>query len=218
MIRPGHRIFPLFLALALPGAAIASPRSGDAPRASGLGDPTVPPPPPGDGSGGDPQGGSEMRKSLALFFVHRARVEIGLADDQVLKLLPLVEKVEESRRASVERRSEFAQQLRRLADNPAAREDEVMPLIRLIDKEEERARLEQDRIREEMLALFTPQQRAKFVLFAHRFRGTLEQKLRDFHRGERGSGPGGFPGERGRWRGERGAPRPDEVPAPNREE
>jgi Spy/CpxP family protein refolding chaperone len=159
------------------------------------------------GPGGRPD---EMRKSLSLFFVHRARVALDLSDDQALKLLPLVEKVEQLRQKSGERRAAIAQQLEEMAGHAVARDDEVVALVRALDQEEDRMRADHLKARDEMMALLTPQQKARFVLFANRLRGAVEDQVRALRRDRRpGDGP----------EGDRGGPEgPDELdPEPPRE-
>ena len=181
-------------------APVAAPR---APQERRLEAPDGERPDAADGGRFGEADGGDLRKSVALFFIHRARVELELSDEQVLKLLPLVEKVEDSRRASESGRGEVVRQLERLRQDPAARDEEVVRLIRELDLSELKMRQEHDRTRDEMLALLNPQQKAGFVLFANRFHGQLERKLMEM-RGPGGPHPG--PGRGGMRPGVPGGP------------
>ena len=134
----------------------------------------------------------EVGRTVSMMVAHRARMALDLSDEQVLKLLPFLDAMEESRRQSIARRRETAAQLERIWREKEPADDEtVMKLIRSLDAEEARARKEQDETRDEMLAILEPHQKAGFVIFAGRLRQRFDRRGTRGGRGPAAMRPGG---------------------------
>jgi Spy/CpxP family protein refolding chaperone len=124
----------------------------------------------------------EAVRMVDAYIAGKLKESLGLTDQQVEKVLPLVTQLHRERRESVHRRIQSLRELRRLLASGTATEAEVdrklLELKRLENEEPLRLR----RNREAVDAAFTPLQQAKFrVLEAE-----VEQKIRSLRRGRAG--------------------------------
>jgi len=143
----------------------------------------------------------EAFRMVDAYIVSNLQESLGLTDEQLKALLPLVMRLHHDRRELVHRRLQNLRELRRLLASGAATEAQVEQRLR------EAKRLENDepttlrRDREAVDAALSPLQQAKFrVLEAE-----VEQKIRGLRSRMRGR-----PGPRGR----RGVPTREPSPQP----
>jgi hypothetical protein len=157
----------------------ASPASGAQPR-------------PGEG-GVEPQaerrgGRDEAFKMIDAYIVSNLQESLELTDEQFVKLLPLVKRLQSDRRALLQRRQQPLMELRRLLASGGATEEKVTELLRQVKaaEAEEPAVLRKDR--DAVDAALTAVQQAKFRVFE----AEVEHKIRELMKQIRGQrrGPG----------------------------
>jgi len=168
----------LVLALALAPGQAARPE-GDRPS---------PPPRPRD----------EAAKMIEAYLVSNLQESLGLSDDQFVKLLPLVKKLQSDRRDAMQSRQRLVRELRRSLKSGTATESMVVEQLKELKAAEAdgpaRTRKDLDAID----AVLTPLQQAKFRVLEV----DIEQKIRELLGQIRrarppGQGPGQGPGREG---------------------
>jgi hypothetical protein len=145
-----------------------------------------------------PRDREEAFRMVDAYIAGRLKESLGLNDQQVAKVLPLVTQLHRDRREAVHRRMQSLREMRRLLASGTATQPEVeQKLLELKGLEsDEPLRLRRDR--EAVDAALSPLQQAKFrVLEAE-----VEQKIRSLRHGR--------PGRPGSRRG----PPSDEEPPP----
>lgn len=152
----------------------------------------------GEGPGGRSR--DEAFKMVDAYIVSNLQESLGLSDDQFTRLLPLVMKLHNDRRAGVHRRIQNLRELRRLLASGTATEAQVAERLLEIKRLENDEVLRRDR--EAVDAALTPLQQAKFRVLE----SEVEQKIR----GLRGRMQMGRPGGRSR----RQAPAEGDSPQP----
>ena len=116
-----------------------------------------PPGPPGDRRPRD-----EAAKMVDAYIISNLQESLGLSDDQFVKLLPLVKRLQSDRRDAAARRAQTMRQLRRLLASGRASEAQVLDLLKQVKAMESE---EPDRLRRSVAAIdavLTPLQQAKF--------------------------------------------------------
>jgi Spy/CpxP family protein refolding chaperone len=152
-------------------------------------------------AGGGPAAREEIFRMIDAYIVSNLQESLGLTDEQFVKLLPPVKRLQSERRAFAQKRFETLAEARRLLESGTATEPRIAELVRALKTQEaeEPAALQRDR--EAIDALLTPVQQAKFRILEAR----VEQRIRELVARGRGQGLGG-----GRSRGGSGAlPEPD---------
>ena len=114
----------------------------------------------------------EAFKMVDAYIVSNLQESLGLSDDQFTRLLPLVMKLHNDRRASVHRRIQNLRELRRLLASGTATEVQVEERLREIKRIENDDVLRRDR--EAVDAALSPLQQAKFRVLE----SEVEQKIR----------------------------------------
>lgn len=139
----------------------------------------------------------EAFKAVDAYIAGRLKESLGLGDEQVAKVLPLVTQLHRDRREAFHRRVQSLREMRRLLASGSATEAEVQQKLLEVKRLENEEPLRLRRNREAVDAALTPLQQAKFrVLEAE-----VEQKIRSLRHGRSGR-----PGFR--------RPPPDEEPQP----
>lgn len=142
---------------------------------------------------GPPRPNEEAFKMVDAYIVSNLQESLDLTDEQFVKLLPLVKKLQSDRRALAQRRMQAMGELRRTLQSGGSTEAHVAALLRDIKavEAEEPATLARDRAAVD--AALTPLQQAKFrvleIEVEQRIRRLLEQI-----RMNRGPQPGRRPG------------------------
>jgi Spy/CpxP family protein refolding chaperone len=135
------------------------------------------------------------------YIASNLRESLGLTEEQLAKLLPLVTRLHHDRRELVHRRLQNLRELRVLLASGAATEAQVAQRLAEAKRLESEEPMRLRRDREAVDAALSPLQQAKFrVLEAE-----VEQKIRGLRGRMRGR-----PGTRGR----RGGPAPEAPPQP----
>jgi Spy/CpxP family protein refolding chaperone len=139
----------------------------------------------------------EAFKMVDAYIAGKLKESLGLGDEQVARVLPLVTQLHRDRREAFQRRMQSLREMRRLLASGAATEAEVQQKLLEVKRLENDEPLRLRRDREAVDAALTPLQQAKFRVLE----SEVEQKIRSLRRG--GSGR---PGSR--------RPPPDEEPQP----
>lgn len=136
---------------------------------------------------GDP-GVGELREAIRQFFENRLREELGLTDEQLTAIRPLVEEIERSRAAARRERMLTVRSLN-LGLRDGADDADLQQLLDRLDgiagKERARELSVMGRIDERL----TVRQRVQFRFFIEAFRRNMEERIRQL-RDERERGFG----------------------------
>ena len=136
--------------------------------------PGAPPPdsplPPGEGRPRE-----DIAKMIDAYIISNLQEGLGLSDEQFVKLLPLVKRLQNDRRGLAQRRQRTVMELRRLLQSGTATDARVSELLRELKtiETEEPALIRRDR--DALDALLTPLQQAKYRLMEVE----LERRLRE---------------------------------------
>jgi Spy/CpxP family protein refolding chaperone len=130
------------------------------------------PPPLGPRPGGPRE---EAARMVDAYVLSNLQESLGLSDDQFVRLLPLVKRLQAERREAMERRAHALREMRRLLKSGSATEPEVLAQLK-----EWKAIEADDPVRgrkgmEAIDSLLTPLQQAKFRVFE----AEVGQKLRE---------------------------------------
>ena len=158
--------------------------------------------PGGVGRGGFRRAGSraeDLRETITLLMMVRMKSEVGLSEKQYEQILPLVEQREHARQDASRERRDLWGRLQALVARDAALDSEFQTVIDRLAALEDSERKHDDTLVQSSRKILTPRQQARFVLFRQRFRGWLEQRLRDARELRRpgGRGPAAGPGSPG---------------------
>lgn len=158
--------------------AIFAAAAGAAAAQTPSGDPKRPERPPRD----------EAFKMIDAYIVSNLQESLGLTDEQFVKLLPLVKRLQTDRRSWVHRRHQTLRQLRRLLRSGSATEAQVTDLLRELKaiEAEEPARTHQNV--QAIDAVLNPIQQAKFRVLEVEVEQKIRQLMSDLRarRGGRG--------------------------------
>ncbi len=134
------------------------------------GPPTDGPLPPGEGRARE-----DIAKMIDAYIISNLQEGLGLSDEQFVKLLPLVKRLQNDRRGLAQRRQRTVMELRRLLQSGTATDARVSELLRELKtiETEEPALIRRDR--DALDALLTPLQQAKYRLMEVE----LERRLRE---------------------------------------
>lgn len=129
--------------------------------------PADPPPP------GSPR--QEVGRMVDAYVLSNLQESLGLSDDQFVKLLPLVKRLQAERREAMERRGRALREMRRLLKSGSATEPEVLAQLKEWKAIEADDPVRGHKDMEAIDALLTPLQQAKFRVFE----AEVGQKLRE---------------------------------------
>lgn len=117
----------------------------------------------------------DIFKMIDAYIISNLQEGLGLSDEQFVKLLPLVKRLQTDRRAFAQKRQQTVQQLRRMLQSGTANDARVSELLRDLRALESE---EPPRIRRDFDAIdtaLTPVQQAKFRILEVE----LERRLRE---------------------------------------
>lgn len=139
-------------------------------------------------------GRDEAFKMIDAYVVSNLQESLELTDEQFVKLLPLVKRLQSDRRALLQRRQQPLMELRRLLASGGATEAKVTELLRRVKAAEEEEPSVLRRDRDAIDATLSPIQQAKFRVFEaeveHKIRELMTQ-IRARRRGAAAPRPGG---------------------------
>jgi Spy/CpxP family protein refolding chaperone len=147
-----------------------------------------------------PQGraGDEVAKMVDAYIVSNLQESLGLTDEEFVKLLPLVKRLQSERRTSMQGRRAAVRELRRLLESGTATEAQVAEQLHQVKREEIEGPEKVRRTTEGIDAALTPLQQAKFRVLE----SDVEKRIREIINQARRQG---LPAGRGNK-----APTPDE--------
>jgi hypothetical protein len=139
---------------------------------------------------------------IDAYLVSNLQESLGLTDEQFVRVLPMIKRLQTDRRQYAQRRQRALQELRRALQSGGATEGRVEELLREVKAVETEGPAALRRDLEAIDAVLSPVQQAKYRILELE----VERKIREIMSQMRGGGKG--PG-RGRLRdGEEPAPRP----------
>ena len=150
-------------------------------------------PPPEGPPPGDPE---ELREAMREYFEKRLRSDLSLSDEQVEQILPLVQQLEQEKRAARRTRMETARTLRRGMEQGATDAElrDALDLLEQIERNEQELRRS---TMGEIDKVLSVRQQVQIRFFMQRFQREMQHKIREI-RGDP-EGP-----RRGRFRQDRG--------------
>ena len=127
-----------------------------------------------DGRPGRPQR-DEVFKMVDAYVVSNLQESLGLSDQEFVKLLPLVKRLQTERRDTMQKRASAVQELRRTLRSGTATEAQVTGLLREVKAAELEEGASLRRNREAVDAALSPLQQAKFRVME----AEIDRKLRE---------------------------------------
>ena len=136
----------------------------------------------------------EAFKMIDAYIVSNLQESLDLTDDQFVKVLPLVKRLQTDRRAAIQRRQQALMELRRLLASGEATEPRVADLLQQVKSAEAEEPTVLRRDRDAIDGVLSPVQQAKFrvleVEVEHKIRELMSQ-IRTQRRNEQKPRPGG---------------------------
>ena len=136
----------------------------------------------------------EAFKMIDAYIVSNLQESLDLTDDQFVKVLPLVKRLQTDRRAAIQRRQQALMELRRLLASGEATEPRVAELLQQVKSAEAEEPTVLRRDRDAIDGVLSPLQQAKFrvleVEVEHKIRELMTQ-IRTERRNQGQARPGG---------------------------
>lgn len=147
------------------------------------------------GPGGRGPRAEDLRETLTILMMVRMKEELGLSKEQYEQILPRVEEMEKARQAGFESRRELGVRLRALLKQGSAEDSEFREIVEKISELDEAEHRREQAFDSGLRALLSPRQQGQLILFRQRFRGWLEERMREMRelrpRRQGRPGPGG---------------------------
>jgi Spy/CpxP family protein refolding chaperone len=147
--------------------------------------------PPDDRRMGPGRARDEGARMIEAYVLSNLQESLGLTDDQYVKALPLVKKLQSDRREYAQGRMRLVRQLRRTLESGGATEGQVADLLAQVKALEAEGPVRIKKSLDALDAVLTPLQQAKLRVFEVE----VERKLRDLLSEIRKSHGQGRPGE-----------------------
>ena len=138
---------------------------------------------------------------IDAYFVSNLQESVGLSDEQFVRVLPMVKRLQNDRRQYAQRRQRALQEMRKLLQSGAATEGRLEELLRELKAVESEQPQAIRRDLEVIDGVLTPVQQAKYRILELE----VERKIRELMTQMRGEGR---PAGRGRPRNGQEPPRP----------
>ena len=138
----------------------------------------------------------EAFKMIDAYVVSNLQESLELTDEQFVKLLPLVKRLQSDRRAVLLRRQQPLMELRRLLGSGAATEAKVTELLRQVKAAEAEEPVVLGKDRDAIDAALSPVQQAKFRVFEAEVERKIRELMTQIHAQRRGQGTSRPPGGR----------------------
>jgi hypothetical protein len=117
----------------------------------------------------------ELFKMIDAYIVSNLQESLALSDEQFVKILPLVKKLQADRRAFTQSRAQTLNELKRLMESGSATDASVAELMKSLRASEAQEPEALRRDRDALDAVLSPVQQAKLRLLENR----VEQRLRE---------------------------------------
>jgi Spy/CpxP family protein refolding chaperone len=131
----------------------------------------------------------EAGRLVDAYVLSNLQESLGLSDDQFVRLLPLVKRLQTERREAMERRANALREMRRLLRSGTAREPEVLAQLKELKAIEADGPLRGRQGMEAIDALLGPLQQAKFRVFEAEVGQKLREMTGQMRRQERAESP-----------------------------
>lgn len=138
----------------------------------------------------------EAFKMIDAYVVSNLQESLELTDEQFVKLLPLVKRLQSDRRAVLLRRQQPLMELRRLLGSGAATEAKVTELLRQVKAAEAEEPVVLGKDRDAIDAALSPVQQAKFRVFEAEVEHKIRELMTQIRAQRRGQGTPRPPGGR----------------------
>jgi len=148
----------------------------------------------------------ELREQLFRYFESRLRTDLGLSDEQVAEILPVVRRMERERSALVREKREAMMDLR-IAYREGADDERLQQRLDRVEEIDGRMATRMRSLMDEMDRSLNVRQRVEFRAFLERFRRELRDRVEQF-RGNRRAPPRGRRPPGGPQSGPPSSPRP----------
>jgi hypothetical protein len=125
----------------------------------------------------DPVTATELREAMRLHFRNGLRAELALSDEQMERVMPRLEAIEEQRHRARQARLRTVQELRR-GLRQGASDAELRELLERLDRVESDEQELERTMRAEIDAVLTVRQSVQFRFFAQDFRREMHQRIR----------------------------------------
>ena len=155
-----------------------------------LGGQEPPDAPRAEGQGSRRGSREEAFKMIDAYVVSNLQESLALTDEQFVKLLPLVKRLQSDRRAVLLKRQQPLQQLRRLLGSGTATEAQVKDLLQKVKAAEAEEPIVLARDREAVDAALSPLQQAKFRVFEAEVEHKIRELMTQIRAQRRGQGQG----------------------------
>jgi Spy/CpxP family protein refolding chaperone len=117
----------------------------------------------------------EAGRMVDAYVLSNLQESLGLSDDQFVRLLPLVKRLQTERREAMERRARALREMRRLLKSGSATEPEVLAQLKEWKAIEAEDPVRRPKSMEAIDSILSPLQQAKFRVFE----AEVGQKLRE---------------------------------------
>ena len=148
----------------------------------------------------------DLRETLTVLMMVRMKSELNLTKEQYEQILPKIEDLEKARQAGFQSRRDLGIRLKSLFLQISTSEAEFSEIVDKLTALDEAEHRRDQAFFADLKKLLTPRQQGQFLLFRQRFRGWLEERMRQM-REMRSMGPGRLRPERGH----EGGPGGDEL-------
>jgi hypothetical protein len=138
----------------------------------------------------------EAFKMIDAYVVSNLQESLALTDEQFVKLLPLVKRLQSDRRAVLLRRQQPLMELRRVLGSGAATEAQVKELLRQVKAAEAEEPIVLARDRDAVDAALSAVQQAKFRVFEAEVEHKIRELMTQIRAQRRGQGAAKSPGGR----------------------
>lgn len=130
---------------------------------------------------------SERKDTVRLFIVHKMRENLGLSDAQTLKVLDVLEAIDQEREAEGFARRALVDRMQGFLADPATPEAAFKEAVAQFQKSKEQNETKMRDLEARLLGVLSSKQQVQFVVLR---RQLLEEMIRDTPRGRAGRGPG----------------------------
>jgi hypothetical protein len=147
----------------------------------------------------------DLRETLTILMMVRMKNELNLSKEQYEQVLPKVEEMEKARQGAAENRRALRARLRALFSQENAPESTFSQVVEKFAAEDDAEQRREQSFFSDLRKILSPRQQAQFLVFRQRFRGWLQERMRQMREMRAGRagrfgmrpGPGAVPGEGG---------------------
>ena len=131
----------------------------------------------------------EVFKMVDAYVVSNLQESLGLSEPEFVKLLPLVRRLQNERRAATQKRMMAVQELRKVLRSGSGTESQVTALLRDVKSAEAEEASTTKRNRDAVDAVLSPLQQAKFRVMEAEVEHKLRELMTEMRQSRRPGGP-----------------------------